>query len=209
MGKDKAWVEIGGRALIERVRDRLLQVCDEIILVAGDLQTYSKLEVRVVGDYFSGKGSLGGIYTGLREAQFERAAVVACDMPFLSPKLLEYMLSQSWDSDVVIPSASDVPNRRSAVEAVEKGSSHALPTAKAGHLHPLHAIYSKECIKPIEARLEGNDLRMISFHPDVRVKILTVEEIERFDPEHLSLLNVNTPQDLIYAQAVASWESLN
>jgi molybdenum cofactor guanylyltransferase len=206
MGRNKAWIELGGRTLIERVLDRLGQICQETILVTGDPESYGKLETRVVGDTFPGKGSLGGIYTGLSAAQHQRAIVVACDMPFLNRNLLSYMLSVGPDFDVVIPSAPSTrrPDALSPQDSMPSGS--ARPTAKDNDLHPLHAVYSKQCLGPIRTRIAEGDLRMVGFYPDVRVRVVTSSEVERWDPEHLSMFNVNTPEDLALAKSLAATE---
>jgi molybdopterin-guanine dinucleotide biosynthesis protein A len=206
MGRDKAWIELDGRALVERVVQRLGDVCRETILVSGDQDPYHKLGVRVIGDTLPGKGSLGGIYSGLRAARFERAVVVACDMPFLNPALLDYMLSLAADYDVVIPSASSFRLPLGSIEAEPGDSKRKLLTAKDNDLHPLHAVYSKQCLEPIKARLLEGDLRMIGFHQDVRVRVVTSAEVEQIDPDHLSLLNVNTPQDLALAESLVIME---
>ncbi len=203
MGRDKAWIELQGRPLIEHVLARLEQVCAEIIVVANDQAPYAQLAARVVGDILPGHGSLGGIYSGLHAAQFERAIVVACDMPFLTPALLRHMLTLAEEHDVVVPSAANSwqPVRPTRDKSKERSGN--LPTAKDSNLHPLHAVYAKPCLGPIEARLRAGDLRIISFYPDVRVRVLTQAELERLDSQHLSLFNANTPDQLALAETWA------
>ncbi len=192
MGRDKAWVELAGRTLIERVCDRLSALCQEIIVVTNTPEPYKKLGVRLTGDVFPGKGSLGGIYSGLRAAQFDQVIAVACDMPFLNVALLRYMLALVEGYDVVVPSAPD-PSK----PEVKKGAN---PTAKDRDLHPLHAVYARGCLRPMAARLEAGDLRMISFYSDVRVRVVEQAEVDRFDPKHVSLFNVNTKEELVLAE---------
>ena len=200
MGRDKAWVELGGKALVRRVIDRLRLVCEDVIIVAGDLEPFISLDVRLTGDLFPGKGSLGGIYSGLTAALHNAAIVVGCDMPFLNRRLLGYMLALAGEYDVVIPSATDPSKPKPAVAK--------QLTAKDADLHPLHAAYSKACREPIAARLREGDYRMISFHPDVRVRQVSAAEVERFDPKHLSLFNVNTPEQLALARELLKRESI-
>jgi molybdenum cofactor guanylyltransferase len=223
MGRDKAWIELGGRALIQRVIERLGQVCADLIVVANNRAPFEAQPVRVVGDVLPEKGALGGIYSGLRAAQYECAIVVACDMPFLNGALLDYMLTLADEYEVVVPSAHDAskPLRPYSAPAVRQGrkgkptrppqreegqGSAPRPTAKDSDLHPLHAVYTRRCLAPIETRLRAGDLRMISFYPDVRVRVVGEAELERFDPRRLSLFNVNTPQQLALAQTLAEQE---
>ncbi len=199
MGRDKAWVELQGRALIQRVADRLAAVCDEVIVVANAPEAYARLGLPVVTDIFPGKGSLGGLYSGLQAARYGRAMAVACDMPFLSIDLIRFMLDISTEYDVVIPSAPDAskPPKKTGPR----------PTAKDSDLHPLHAVYARTCIRPMEAHLLAGDLRLISFYPEMKVRVLNHTEIDRFDPKHLSLFNVNTPEQLALAIRLAESEA--
>lgn len=200
MGRDKAWIELGGQPLIVRVVERLRRVCDEIVVVANDFGPLQNLDVVLVRDAFPGSGSLGGIYTGLEKATSPFAIAVACDMPFLNIALLRYMLAQSPGFDLVIPSVPD--EHRGALPTAS--ATGARPTAKDAHLHPLHAIYAKTCLAPMEQAIRRGDLRLISFHAGLRIRHISAAEVERFDPQHLSLFNVNTPQDLEYARQLVT-----
>ncbi len=210
MGRDKAWSEFQGRALIEHVMASLEQVCAEIIVVANNQTPYRKLAARVVSDILPDHGSLGGIYSGLHAAQFDHAIVVACDMPFLNPLLLRHMLTLADEYEVVVPSAVNewqpVHRPKYAGSGAGRGGPDAgskLPTAKDSNLHPLHAVYAKQCLQPIETHLRAGDLRIISFYPEVRVRVLSQIELEQLDPKHLSLFNANTPEQLALAETIA------
>lgn len=197
MGRDKAWIEFEGRALIERVIAALTPVCQEIVVVANDRAAYEKLGVKLVGDVLPGKGALGGIYSGLSAAQCDYALAVACDLPFLNAALLRYLLRLAPAYDVVIPR---VPAANPAPRAQGQAAPGELPSAKDANLHPLHAVYSKRCLAPMLARLRADELRLISFHADVHVRVVTETEIARYDPQFLSFLNTNTPEELAFAQ---------
>lgn len=192
MGTDKALLSLGGRTLIETVIATVSSLCNEVIVVSNAPESLQHLGVRLVSDIYPGKGSLGGIYTGLRQARTPYSLVVACDMPFLNLPLLRYMASLAPHADVVIPRASD-PSRPPA-------RGRATVTAKEVNLHPLHAIYAQACQRPIERLLAAGELRIIDFFPAVRVRYVEEAEVDRFDAAHLSLFNVNTPDDLAQAQ---------
>lgn len=195
MGRDKAWVELDGKPLVEWVIDALRQVCAEIVIVVNEPNKYERFGVHLTGDIFPGTGSLGGIYSGLVAAQNMLGLAVGCDMPFLNVALLKYLISLGPEADVVIPSARD--ERKAIMPSRERIE----PTAKELHLHPLHAVYSKNCLAPMENAIQRGDLRMISFHADVRVRVVPQREIDKFDPQHISFWNVNTPEELIRAGA--------
>lgn len=193
MGRDKAWIELGGMFLIVRVVEALKQVCDEILVVTNEPLRFPLPGVRTVPDEIPNAGSLGGLYSGLHAAGYESALAVACDMPFLNVALLRFLISVSSAHDVLVPSLHD-PRKP---ERPDKRQD----TAKKLNLHPLHALYRKTCLAPMRAAIGRNDLRMISFYEGLRVKIVEQTDIERFDPEHLSFWNVNTPEELNRAQA--------
>jgi molybdopterin-guanine dinucleotide biosynthesis protein A len=191
MGTDKAFLKMpGGEPLIEAILSKLAPLSDEIILVANRTQGYERLGVELVADIYPGKGSLGGIYTGLWAMSHSHGLVVACDMPFLKPSLLRYMLVMAPEYDVVVPQAVPWGGLKAPKEE----------TAKEHLLHPLHAVYSKSCLEPMKDLLESGDLRIISFYPQVRVRYVEEGEIDIFDPKHLSFFNINTPADLRRAQ---------
>ncbi len=195
MGTDKAFLEMpGGGTIIETILSKLARLSEEIILVTKRTQRYEPLGVKLVADIYPGKGSLGGIYTGLRAMSHSHGLVVACDMPFLKLPLLRYMLVMAPEYDVVVP--------RAVPWGGLKGFKEGEETAKEHLLQPLHAVYSKVCLEPMRDLLESGDLRIISFYPRVRVRYVEEGEIDIFDPEHLSFFNINTPADLRRAEGL-------
>lgn len=212
MGRAKAFIDFNGAPLIARVIARVQPLCADVIIVANDADAYAQFGQRVVGDVYPGKGSLGGIFSGLQVAREPYALAVACDMPFLNGALLRHLISLAPLYDVVIPRAHDRSGRtpRSSRGAKSAGDlaprRGARPIAKEIDLHPLHAVYSKNCLPAIETQLRGDDLRMIGFLNLVRVRVVEPEEIDRFDPQHLSFFNANTPEDLEIASRLVEPE---
>jgi len=152
---------------------------EEILIVANSPEQYTHWGQRTVSDVFPGHGPLGGLYSALYHARFERVIAVACDMPFLNRPLLRYQLLVSRDFDMVVP--------------------------RVGRwLEPLHAVYSKECIEPIKEAMDAGEYRLQSFFDRVRVRYVEIPEIEIFDPDHRSFMNVNTPADLDAVRRVAT-----
>jgi molybdopterin-guanine dinucleotide biosynthesis protein A len=181
LGRDKSLLVLDGQPLLVRTLSRLADVSDDLIVVANDPGRYAPLQLpaRLVPDERPGVGALMGIYSGLRAARHHDAVVVACDMPFLNIPLLRYLLSLRHGYDVVIPS-------------LQEG------------LEPLHAIYTKSCLPAMGQMLARGRRRIIAFFEQVRVRRVSQAEMERFDPEHHSFVNVNTPQDWERVQALAA-----
>jgi molybdopterin-guanine dinucleotide biosynthesis protein A len=178
MGQDKAWLDVGdGRAIVRRVVDVLADVADEVLIVAND-DRYRALGVRVIPDRFVDGGVLGGIATGVSAATHDRVLVAACDMPFLEPAVFRLLVARSADVDVVMPKVGD-------------------------DLETLHALYTKACLPAMERALAAGKMRVISFFPDVRVRVLGEDELRVADPELRSFTNVNTPEELAQAKSRA------
>ena len=182
MGENKALKPFLGRPLIERVVMRLEPIADELLITVNEGGALHSLNLRQEPDVRPGFGPLGGLYTALSVARFPSVAVVACDMPFASAPLVVAsagILLQE-DADVVI---AETP------EGFE----------------PLHAVYrSAVCLPAIEAAMNAGQLRMISWFPQVRVRRLMPDELERYDPDRLAFWNVNTPEDFAQAEQRAS-----
>ncbi len=170
LGTDKAFLEIGGQSLIQQIVAKMFSFSEDVIVVTNSAEKFAHLGTRLIEDVYPGKGSLGGIYSGLLAAENEHSVVVACDMPLLNLELLQYMILLAPGQDVVIPRVG-------------------------GLLEPLHAIYSKRCLEPINDLLGRGGLKILDFFPKVRVRYVEEEEVNRFDPEHRSFWNVNTPAD--------------
>jgi len=170
MGRNKAFLELDGRPLIEIVIERIAQVCAEVLIVAGDAQPYTGLGVPAVEDRFRGVGVLGGLHAGLEAASHDLALAVACDMPFLDPDLLRAFAGWAEGFDVTV---------------LRQGE----------NVEPLHAAYRRVCLPAIEAAIRAHRRRIISFFPHVRVRYVTLEDVTPFDPELRSFRNVNTPQE--------------
>jgi molybdopterin-guanine dinucleotide biosynthesis protein A len=70
---------------------------------------------------------------------------------------------------------------------------------------PLHAVYRREtCLPAIEAALDADLWKVVAWFPQVRVRVLTSEEVRRYDPDGLAFWNVNTPEEFQRAEAIAS-----
>src|SRR3972149_6701536 len=89
---DKTKLIFDDRLLLQIIVERLAPVCSEVIIARGYRSDGDgpRLPVRFVEDAVPGAGPLAGVQAGLSAAANELALVVACDMPFLNPHLLEY-----------------------------------------------------------------------------------------------------------------------
>jgi molybdopterin-guanine dinucleotide biosynthesis protein A len=179
MGTDKSFVRVLGRPLIEDVLAQLAGLGTETILITNQPDDYRYLGVPLFGDVLPDKGALGGLYTALHSAAQPHVLCVACDMPFVIRPFLDYMLSLRSEGDAIVPRLD-------------------------GEAEPFRAVYARAaCLPAIRAALDAGRMRVISFFPDVRVRWVEAAEIDRYDPQHLSFFNVNTPADLEQARRLA------
>jgi molybdopterin-guanine dinucleotide biosynthesis protein A len=181
MGEDKALKPFLGRPLIQRMVDRLSPVADEVIVTTNRPEDYAFLGLRLQPDLKPDRGALGGLYTAVASASHPLVAVAACDMPFASALLIEAAarLMVQEEADVVIAK-------------MEEG------------YEPFHALYRREtCMPAIEAAIEADHWKVIAWFPHVKVRVLTTDELHRYDPAGLAFWNVNTPEEFIQAETIA------
>lgn len=180
MGRPKALLPFAGEPLIVHTIQLLQKFFSDIVVVAAPEQELPPLPVTLTKDEVAYQGPVGGILYGLKAACEELCFVTSCDAPFLNPTLISYLLSLASDYDVVVPHWQD-------------------------RLQPLHAVYRRSVTPLLEEQLKRGELRPIFLYKKVRTREVTEEEIRRFDPEGLSLRNMNSPED--YQTALALWQT--
>jgi molybdopterin-guanine dinucleotide biosynthesis protein A len=182
LGRDKALEIVDSQSLLQRVVTQLSSFSNEIIIVAAKgkslPQFFDNPRFRIVADAYPGRGALVGLASGLAASRARYNLAVACDMPFLNQALLRYMLGLTDGFDLVIPRLDDM-------------------------VEPLHAVYARNCLAPIERLLEQGNMRINALFELVKVRYVEADEVDRFDPRHLSFFNVNTRADLEKAQQLA------
>lgn len=186
MGEDKALKPFLGRPLIQRVIESLTPIADEMIVTTNrpaeykflNTSTGSVRRLRLVADLKPGRGALGGLYTAIASASHPFVAVAACDMPFASKNFFEsaYRLIVKEEADVLIAKTDE------------------------GY-EPFHALYRREtCLPAIEAAINADQWKVIAWFPQVKVKILSPDEVKAIDPSGLCFWNVNTPEEFVEAE---------
>jgi len=181
MGHDKISENLGGMTLLELVVSRVEPLLDEILIVIAEDRSFPWLEgrskIKKTSDIYPGKGSLGGIYTGLVRSSSFYNLVLGADMPFLNQALIQYLFDVAEGFDLALPKIGS-------------------------YFEPLHAIYSKNCIGPAEYLIKKGRKVIIEMAESVSVRYVDVEEIDRFDPRRLSFFNINTKEDLELAKKI-------
>jgi molybdopterin-guanine dinucleotide biosynthesis protein A len=181
MGQNKAFIEVQGERIVDRIRRIFVDLFEEVLLVTNSPREYLDLNLRIVTDLYREKGALGGIFTGLFHASFSHAFVTACDMPFLNPALIVHLEGLSPGYDIVIPRTED-------------------------GLQPLHAVYSRKCLPFMKDLLDSGNLKILDFFPRVKKREVPTGEIIPLDPHLSSFLNLNSPEDLARIQSLSGKE---
>jgi molybdopterin-guanine dinucleotide biosynthesis protein A len=178
MGADKAFLTVGGVPLIDRVLAATREACGRTIIITNTPDAFRYLEIEIFTDIHPGFGSLGGLHTGLFHATTDTVFVLGCDMPFIEPKLMEYIISVRGRADIAVP-------------------------VLGRYYEPLFSAYSRTTIDEVERTIEAGRRQIVSFFKHMRLKEVSEWELRAIDPELDSIMNINTPGDLIRAEAIA------
>jgi len=168
--EDKSLFLYRGKALIQHVYDTLGALFPKVCIIANDGGKYAFLTDSVIPDLVQGLGPMGGLYTALAHARSERIFFCGCDMPHLSPGLIKYLAELAAGYDVVVP-------------VVPKG------------YDPLHAVYAKQCLPLVKKSIEAGAKKIIAFFPGVRVREVSVDEMQVFGSWETMLFNINYRDD--------------
>ena len=180
MGRPKALLPFAGEPLIAHVVRKLKRIFAEAVVVAAPEQELPTLPVTLVRDEVAYQGPVSGIYHGLKASTREACFVTSCDAPFLNLQLISGLVSQLSEFDVVVPYWQE-------------------------RFQPLHAVYRRHVFPLLREQLNRGELRPISLYSKVRTREIQEEEIRRLDPEGLSFLNMNSPED--YREALERWNA--
>jgi molybdopterin-guanine dinucleotide biosynthesis protein A len=99
-------------------------------------------------------------------------------MPFLHPEVVRLVVARAAEGDIVVPRVGE-------------------------QLQTMHAVYGKACLPHIEARLQAGRLKIVGFFEHVRVVEVGEAEVARHRAPDVVFMNVNTPDELERARALA------
>lgn len=179
-GGEKSLKPVKGKPMICRVKGSLEDVVDEIIVSVRDEKQrdlvfpYLKEITPFVYDELHDIGPLAGVNACLKAAKGEYVVVVACDMPFISPGVVDYLF-------------------RSA-----EGHDAAVPVRENGFIEPLHAVYRREAMIAAVDEAISRGKRRIAAPLDYLkdVVYVPVEKLQEIDPGLTTFINVNRAEDM-------------
>jgi molybdenum cofactor guanylyltransferase len=184
-GTPKALADLHGRPLLRWVIDAVAAVLPEPVLITDAPDRFRAFGLPTRGDTVVGAGPLGGIHAALGwAAELGRpgALCVACDTPFVSPRLLRHLVDRFAGS-------------RAALVAPES-------TGPLG-VEPLCAVYRLACLPELDRRLAAGEHALgglVASLDTLRLPLAQVREVA--DPETI-FFNVNTREQHAAALRIA------
>jgi len=175
MGTDKAFIALNGRTLLQRVLETARSVTPNVHIV-GDPAKFSPFAPTIT-DIFSGCGPLAGIHAALRSSNTDLNLILAVDLPFVPPALLQFLTSQA---------------------AASPAATATVPRTAHG-CQPLCAVYRREFADLAEEALRTSRYKIDALFSSTEVRVIDENELQSggFSPQLFR--NLNTPQDLIAA----------
>jgi molybdopterin-guanine dinucleotide biosynthesis protein A len=173
MGRPKWNLPLGHETIFEHLLQTVCRITPTVVVSLGVGQDGSRFgDARIVHDEFTDCGPIEGIRVALQslEQQCDAVLVVACDAPLLVPSVAEFLYREIGEFDAVIP----VEGRR---------------------VFGMTAIYKTAVHSKLEFLVARRNLKVSQLASSLNVKLITAQQLKRFDPELNSLININTPAD--------------
>jgi molybdopterin-guanine dinucleotide biosynthesis protein A len=169
MQQDKAALTYHGKTQLQWTYELAARFCDStFVSVRPDQRTDpARAGFPQIVDRQPGIGPIAGISAALSEHPGAAWLVIACDLPFITPQVLEHLIEQRD------------PQR---VATAYKSSHDGLP-------EPLCAIWEPAAREPVEAHIAAGKKCPRKFLINADVKLLEL-------PDKRALENVNTPAEL-------------
>ena len=170
MGRDKAWLELGGQTLIERVIDAIRPVTSSISVIANR-PGYQRLGLPVFADQNIGIGPLEAIRVALANASATRVVLAGCDMPFVTPDLFRLLLELADTHQAVVP--LDVK----------------------GRLQPLCAVYATAALATVKELIAGRERKISLLFDRVSTRYVGFDQLCHLRGADLFFDNINTQEE--------------
>jgi len=183
MGKDKLFLELNNKKLIEHTLDKVKKYLKKIIIITNqDNEFFSKNNLTAVKDCIGGQlGPLVGILTAMKWAKENLnkcpwIATFPCDTPFFPESIIESFIEESKKKESLILCAS----------------SH-------GRKHNIFGLWSLDLYDKLEDDLTNNKVRKVQDWTE-KNKIKNLEfKFKDYDP----FFNINTEEDLEFAKKLS------
>ena len=170
MGTDKANVTLGEKTLLQTVTATMQQLFPQVIVSVR--QPRAGIDLPQVCDEVPDGGPLAGLAASLGQITTPWAFMVACDMPFVVPEVVELLAGyRSQQHQAVVPIVH-------------------------GHPQPLAAFYATSCLAPLRASLAAQQKGLRGVLKQLDVRYVDEAEMLEADPHLRSFFDLDTPQDV-------------
>jgi len=183
MGKDKLFIELNNKKLIEHTIDKVKKYLKKVIIVTNqDYDFSSKNNLTTVKDCIEGQlGPLVGILTAMKWAKENLSkcswiATFPCDTPFFPESIIKNFIEES-----------------------EKKESLILCASSHGRKHNIFGLWSLDLYDKLENDLINTKIRKVQDWTEKnKIKNLEFKFID-YDP----FFNINTEEDLAFAKKLS------
>ena len=183
MGKDKLFLELNNKKLIEHTIDKVKKYLKTVIIITNqDNEFFSKNNLTTVKDCVEGQlGPLVGILTAMKWAKenLNKCSWIAtfpCDTPFFPESII-----------------------KSFIEESEKKESLILCASSHGRKHNIFGLWSLDLYDKLKNDLINKKIRKVQDWTE-KNKIKNLEfKFKDYDP----FFNINTEEDLAFAKKLS------
>jgi molybdopterin-guanine dinucleotide biosynthesis protein A len=171
MGQDKATMPVGGKSLVNRVYDEVKGLFEEVFVISTRHRSIAGIDVPILEDIIPIQSPIVGLVSALLYSRNPYVFVLACDLPFISQRSIEFILGEARGEDLIIPKTK-------------------------GGYEPLYALYNKSCIPSLFRLIERNRLKLTDVFPYLTMKVLPGEHPCFMNKGNSVFINVNALDDL-------------
>ena len=171
MGQDKGLMRLGNQPLFLRAAEILAPIVHMVTLLAPP-DLYGNLGFPVIADLWPDQGPLAALCTGLISSDAEWNLFLACDLPRVSPKFMEFLAQRvrATHSDAVVPRTRD-------------------------GWQPLCGAYHARCLTVFQRAIQEHRLSIVELFEKLHPEAITSDELASIGLSEAEFLNVNTPEE--------------
>jgi len=176
MRVNKAFVRVGGIAIIDRILPGFQAYFAEALIISNDPELYRQCGVPVYTDIYPRQGPVSGIHAGLFHACQPLAFVQSCDLPFMPPELAGLLRDLIEGYDCAVPFIN-------------------------GQMQPLAALYRKSLLDVFASSLQLGKLKLTRFiSENLNVRLVDEGEMRELGNLEMLFMNVNDEETLKIAE---------
>jgi molybdopterin-guanine dinucleotide biosynthesis protein A len=196
MGRDKAALPFNGETLLQRVIACVQPLFVQTLVSVR--QPRADVALPQICDMQADSGPLAGLVSTLESVTTPWVFVVACDMPFVTAKVVERLAE--FRSQLTPLSLSQEGSGLASSEKWRSGEAQAVVPMIDGYPQPLTAFYARAALDEMRASLAAGDKSLRGMLQRLNVCYVSEAALRDCDPQLRSFFDLDTPQDYLAAQ---------